>query len=140
MNERDLQFVVQTPHDVVLDLAAQSVRVLTETGHVGLRPQMEPALLAVEAGIVNVRTGQGLTFVGSAGGLLTVDGSTATLLTPLAVTGENEQQIVDELQRLLSQPSDELDARAALSRLEGRILSELRDERSDRYRREVLKT
>ena len=140
MSNSSLQFVVQTPHSVVLDQSARSVRVLTETGHVGLRPRMEPTLLAVEAGIVNVRASDGETFVGTAGGLLTVDANTATLLTPLAVSGNDEQQIANELTRLLNEPGSELEARAALGRLEGRILSELRHEQSDRRRRVVTES
>lgn len=140
MSNNTLKFLVLTPHAVVIDVAARSVRVLTETGHVGLRPNAEPSLLAVESGIANVRTEADETFVGTAGGLLTVDGETATLLTPLAVCGNDEQQIADELDLLLQEPGNELEARAALSRLEGRILSELRHEQSEREPREVIES
>ena len=83
---RDLfRFVVRTPHEVVLDTTARSVRVLTESGHVGLRPRIEPMVLPIEAGLVLVRKDEGVMLVGSAGGLLSSDGRDATLFTPLGV-------------------------------------------------------
>lgn len=130
MTAGTLRFTVRTPHDVVLEIDARSLRVPTETGHVGLRPRAEPMVLAVEASLILVRTdtGQGVTFVGTAGGLLTCDGLTATLLTPLAVAGDDEESIMQELETALAEPSEEMQARAMLGRLESQILSELRHE------------
>ena len=124
-----LELVVRTPHEVVFQAQVLSARVLTETGHVGLRPRTEAMVLAVEAGIVNVRSGvEGAAeqFIGTAGGLLIIDGLTATLMTPLAVVGSDERQIVNELEQVLQLPNSEMEARATLTKLEGHILSELR--------------
>ncbi len=77
--------------------------------------------------------------MGTAGGLLLVDADTATLLTPLAVSGDSEQQIASELERLLNEPDSELQVRAALGRLEGRILSELRPVDTSTRRQELLR-
>ena len=128
-----LDFIVRTPHEVVLEMPVRSLRVLTQTGHVGVRPRMEPMVLAIEAGLVNV----GPTneepayhqFVGTAGGLLINDGHSVTLLTPLAVAGNDEGEIANELDRAMHQPNSEMEARAALSKLEGHILNELQHER-----------
>lgn len=120
-----LRLVVRTPHDVVIDTAVVSARVLTETGHVGLRPRMEPIVLAVEAGLVLALTAGGPTFVGSAGGLLSCDGRTATLFTPLGVSGADADEVRGALDRALAEPGAEQKLRAALDKLEGRILTEL---------------
>lgn len=131
-----LELVVRTPHEVVFREQVLSARVLTETGHVGLRPRTEAMLLAVEAGIVNVRVGvEGAVaeqFIGAAGGLLIMDGLTATLMTPLAVVGSDERQIVNELEQVLQLPNSEMEARATLTKLEGHILSELRRDQRER--------
>ncbi len=131
-----LELVVRTPHEVVFQAPVLSARVLTETGHVGLRPRTEAMVLAVEAGIVNVQTSlEGAAaeqFIGTAGGLLIVDGTTATLMTPLAVVGNDERQIVNELEQVLRLPNSEMDARATLTKLEGHILSELRRDQRER--------
>jgi F0F1-type ATP synthase epsilon subunit len=126
------EFVVRTPYEVVMQSSVRAARVLTETGHVGLRPRTEPTVLAVEAGVVNV---QSVTdekpaerFVGTAGGMMICDGHRITLLTPLAVIGYDEIAIANELDLVMNQPNSEMEARAALSKLEGRILSELRRE------------
>lgn len=129
MDEPALEFVLRTPHAVVLQTAVRALRVPTETGQVGLRPRGEATVLAVEAGIVNLRRADGVTFAGTAGGLLTSDGRRSTLLTPLAVVGADAAEIAAELQRALAEPNSELEARATLSKLEGRILQELRQER-----------
>lgn len=128
------KFVVQTPHEVIMQSEVGAVRVLTETGHVGLRPRTEPTVLAVEAGLVNVQAaGAKLAelFVGTAGGMLISDNDRVTLLTPLAVVGEDEEAMAEELEQVMNQPNSEMEARAALSRLEGHILSELRREQKD---------
>lgn len=136
MAEQALQMTIRTQHEVVLETDASALRVPTESGQVGLRPRAEATLLAVEAGLVLVRTKTGMRFVGTAGGLLSCDGTTATLLTPLAVVGDDEQSILDELERVLQEPSEEMQARAALGKLEGEILGEMRRERQERAGRQ----
>ena len=126
MVARSFRFIVRTPHDVVLDTAATSVRVLTDTGHVGLRPHMEPVVLPIGAGLVLVRADGRLTLIGSAGGLLSFDGREATLFTPLGVVGTDPDAIQRALDDALAAPDSELAARGRLSRLESRILGELR--------------
>lgn len=129
-----LQLVVRTPHEIVLQIPVRSVRVLTDSGHVGLRPGTEATLLAVEAGLVTVESAATATdavkFIGTAGGLLICDGQQLTLLTPVALTGHNEQELEDELSRVLQQPASEMEARATLAKLEGHIVSELRREQT----------
>jgi F0F1-type ATP synthase epsilon subunit len=121
-----LRFIVRTPHAVVVDEPVVSARVLAETGHLGLRPRMEPIAIAVEAGLVPMRADGRVEFVGVAGGLLACDGRVATLFTPLAVTGPDPAAIERALDRALAEPGAEQKLRAALDRLEGRILTELR--------------
>ncbi len=132
---RELQLIIRTPHEVILETSLRSVRVPTETGHVGLRPRTESTVLAVEAGVVHASGGaEGSAieiFIGTAGGLLMCDRNTATLLTPLAVVGDNERIIVEQLDELMQRPSSELQARTALSKLEGHILSEIRREQNE---------
>ena len=126
MVARPFRFIVRTPHDVVLDTPATSVRVLTETGHVGLRPRMEPVVLPIEAGLVLVRADGRVTLIGSAGGLLSFDGREATLFTPLGVVGTDPVAIQRALDDALAAPDSELAVRVRLGKLEGRILAELR--------------
>jgi F0F1-type ATP synthase epsilon subunit len=128
MPDARLRFVVRTPHEVVLDTTVVSVRVLTETGQVGLRARMEPIVLAVDAGLVVLRTDGDTQFAGSAGGLLTCDGHQATLFTPLGVVGPDATSVQDALNQALDEPGAEQKVRAALDRLQGRILAELRRE------------
>lgn len=129
---RTLRLTVRTPHTHLLEEErVESLRVLTESGHAGLRPGIEPLALALEAGIVNLRVRDSdsrcrARFLGTAGGLLTSNGRSVTILTPLAVVGDDRQQIVDELQRVLSQPNSEMTTRATLGKLENHILKELR--------------
>lgn len=121
-----LRFIVRTPHATVLDVPATSVRVLTETGHVGIRQRMEPIVLPIEAGLVLVRTGESVTLVGAAGGLLSSDGRDVTLSTPVGVIGTDPAAVQRALNNALAAPDSELAIRARLGRLEGRILTELR--------------
>jgi len=129
-----LRVVIRTPHALELDVTARSLRVLTESGQVGLRRGMEPVVLAVEAGLVVIRTDEGIRFVGAAGGLLSCDGRQATLFTPLAVTGEDPAAIATALDQALAEPGSELALRTTLDRLEGRILTELRHRSASRPR------
>lgn len=131
MSDLWLHLTVRTPHEVVMEADARSLRVPTETGQVGLRPRVEPLVLAVEPSLVLVRTESKTIFVGTAGGLLTCNGREVSLMTPLAVVGEDEQSIMDELERVLGEPNEEMQARAMLDRLEGRILGEMRRQRKE---------
>jgi F0F1-type ATP synthase epsilon subunit len=127
-----LRVVITTPHEMVLDATARSLRVVTETGQVGLRPGMEAVVLAVEAGLVLVSTDHGVRYVGSAGGLLSSDGARATLFTPLAVTGDDPAAVTTALDAALAEPGSEMALRATLGKLEERIVSELRDQNISR--------
>jgi F0F1-type ATP synthase epsilon subunit len=126
MAEQRLHLTIRTPHEVVFEACATSLRVPTESGQVGLRPRSEATLLAVETGLVLVATEAGTHFVGTAGGLLSCDGLTATLLTPLAVAGDDEPTILEALEHTLQVPREEMRARETLVRLEGEILDEIR--------------
>ena len=128
MGDSTLHLTVRTPHDVLLETEAESVRVPTETGQVGVRPRIEPQVLSVAAGLVLVRGASGLRYVGTAGGLLTCDGQEATLLTPLAVVGDGAGAVLALLDEALQAPNSEMTARAILGQLESRIITELRDE------------
>jgi F0F1-type ATP synthase epsilon subunit len=132
MSAATIRFIVRTPHEVVLDLNARSVRVLTETGHVGIRPRTEPVVLPIEAGLVLVRTDDHVTFVGSAGGLLSTSDGAATLFTPLGVVGPDPAAIRTALDQALATPDSDLTIRAKLGKLEGRILAELHAQTGER--------
>lgn len=127
MSEVHVKLIVRTPREVVLDVDASSVRVPTETGQVGIRPRVEPLVLALEPGLVLVRVVDVVRFVGTAGGLLRCDGTNATLLTPLAVAGDSEGEVVRSLEAAMALPSAEMEARATLGRLQSSILRELRE-------------
>jgi F0F1-type ATP synthase epsilon subunit len=135
MSETQLKLVVRTPREVVFELGVSSIRVPTETGQVGVRRRAEPLVLAVEPGLVLVRQVDNYQFVGTVGGLLRCDGATASLLTPLAVTGIDEDAVIDALEVALAQPSVEMEARATLDRLQSSILHELREGRMEKTRR-----
>ncbi len=122
----NLALCVRTPWQVVLQLEVLGVRVPTRSGQVGLRPRVEPLVLAVEPGLVLARAAEGLRYIGSAGGLLRCDGRSAELLTPLAVAGQSPEQVGAALEAALSTPGSELQARAALERLQTRIVRDLR--------------
>lgn len=135
MNSREtLQLVVRTPHEKVLELRVRSIRVLTETGHVGLRPRMEPSVLPLEAGVVHARAEsdgkRSEHYIGTAGGLLMCNRGVVTLLTPIAVVGDNQAELTGELESLMTQPNSELEARTAFNKLEGHILTEIRREQT----------
>jgi F0F1-type ATP synthase epsilon subunit len=123
---RSFRFIVQTPHETVLDATATSVRVPTDTGYVGIRRHMEPMVVPIEAGLAVLRANGDVTLIGSAGGLLTSDGREATLFTPLAVVGTDPVAIQRKLDAALAAPDSELTVRHKLGRLEGRILAELK--------------
>ncbi len=126
MSEPYLHLMVRTPREVILEDDVSSVRVPTETGQVGLRPRVEPLVLAVEPGLVVLRTDASYRFAGTAGGLLRSDGNNATLLTPLAVAGNDDVAVIKSLEAAMERPSAEMEARALLGRLQSNILHELR--------------
>jgi F0F1-type ATP synthase epsilon subunit len=82
-------------------------------------------VLAIEAGLIMLRVDGRGSFAGTAGGLLHTTKDTASLLTPLAVFGEDVQSVTRKLDALLAAPNEELDIRQTLGRLETRILQEL---------------
>jgi hypothetical protein len=98
-----------------------SVRLLAETGHVGLRVRMEPIVIPVESGLIVVRTNGSTVLVGTAGGLLTSDGREATLFTPLAVIGSETAAVQRAIDSALAEPGPEIAVRKRLGRLEDRI-------------------
>lgn len=132
MNAVRLNLIIRTPREVVYEGPVDSLRVATETGQVGIRPRMEPLVLAVEPGLVLLSSAAETTFAGTAGGLLRCDGQQANLLTPLAVFGVDMQAVASQLEAALDKPSVELEAREALGRLESSILRELQENNSQR--------
>ena len=134
MKVSELKLVVRTPREIILERDVSSIRVPTETGQVGVRPRAEPFVLAVEPGLVLVRRNETLLFVGTAGGLLRCDSASASLLTPLAVSGDDEDAVLDALEAALAQPSMEMEARATLGKLQSSILRELRSGRKEQIR------
>jgi F0F1-type ATP synthase epsilon subunit len=135
MSATDLQLIVRTPREIVVERRVSSIRLPTETGQVGVRPRVEPLVLAVEPGLVLVRRDGDYEFVGTAGGLLRCDGTTASLLTPLAVSGDDEDAVLDAIEEALARPSAEMEARATLGRLQTSILRELREGGREQMRR-----
>ena len=133
MRAATIRFVVRTPREVIFDAEVRSVRVLTDTGHVGIRPLMEPLVLPIEAGLVLVlHMDDHLSFVGSAGGLLSSDGVLVTLFTPLGVVGSDPAAIRASLDQAFAEPGSEFAVRARLGKLEGRILTELHGQPGER--------
>lgn len=126
MSPLKLHVIIRTPRETVVDQTVTSMRVPTESGQVGLRPRGEASVLAVEAGLIVLRLNGGFKYVGTAGGLLHSSGKAASMLTPLAVIGDDVQSVARDLDALLSNPSEEMDVRRVLGRLESRILQELR--------------
>lgn len=125
MTNQTLRFSIRTPRQTIFDQDVVALRVPTKTGHVGLRPRCEPIVLAVEAGLVLLRAEPGTIYAGTAGGLLHANGQSASLLTPLAVVGDDVQSVSTQLNVLLSEPNEEMEVRRTLGRLEKRILREL---------------
>lgn len=123
--KQSLHVTIRTPRATVVDQEVASLRVPTRTGQVGIRPHGEATVLAVEAGLILLRTSSGMRYAGTAGGLLHSSSTSASLLTPLAVFGEDIGSVSRQLDQLLAMPSDEMDVRHMLGRLEKRILQEL---------------
>ena len=126
-----LQVTIRTPGETIFEGEIASLRVPTHTGQVGLRPRAEPGVLAVEAGLIVLKSENETKYAGTAGGLLHTNGHSASLLTPLAVVGSNVESVSQQLDTLLSAPSEEMEVRQMLGRLETRIIQEIRqgDER-----------
>lgn len=126
MTQQALHVTIRTPSETVVDQDVAALRVPTQSGQVGLRPRSEPSVLAVEAGLITLRLKSGMRYAGTAGGLLHTDTESAILLTPLAVVGDDVESVSRQLDALLSAPSEEMEVRRTLERLETRILQELR--------------
>ncbi|MCA8960113.1 MAG: hypothetical protein KDC38_06350 [Planctomycetes bacterium] len=122
-----LNMVIRTPREIVLDMELDGVRVPTETGQIGLRPRQEPLVVSVEPGLVLLHDGDRTRFAATAGGLLEGDRRGVVLYTPFAVVGERQRELADALDRVLSLPDAELDARRRLGELEQRIVRTLRE-------------
>ncbi|PQO25626.1 hypothetical protein C5Y96_22655 [Blastopirellula marina] len=127
MNDPRLDLIIRTPRAIIFEGRVDSLRVASETGQVGIRPRMEPLVLAVEPGLVLVKSSGQTTYAGTAGGLLRCDGKQAHFLTPLAVYGSELETVASQLEAALDSPSVELEARETLGRLERSILRELQD-------------
>jgi F0F1-type ATP synthase epsilon subunit len=125
-DERTLMISIRTPNSSVFEGEGVSLRVPTQTGQVGLRPRSEPNVLAVEPGLVVLKTQDATRYAGTAGGLLHIDGQSAVLLTPIAVVGDDIQSVSDQLDALMAVPSEEMEVRRNLNRLETRMMQELR--------------
>jgi F0F1-type ATP synthase epsilon subunit len=121
-----LQFVIQTPRQVLFAAPLRAARVPTHSGQVGLRPGEEPIALVVEPGLLMLRGESGVRYAASAGGLLETERTRAVFYTPFAVLGDDGTQVLAELERALAAPDSDLSARRRLSELEQRIVHELR--------------
>lgn len=130
-----LRFAIRTPREVVFDGAVTSARVPSPTGQVGLRPSEEPAMLAIEPGLVVLTAADGVRFAATAGGLLEAGREVATLFTPFAVVDEQAEAVLEALDTALATPDSELQARRRLGELEQRIVQELRHRPRPRGRR-----
>ncbi|MEZ5583360.1 MAG: hypothetical protein R3F37_11965 [Candidatus Competibacteraceae bacterium] len=122
---RKLHVIIRTPGETVVEQDVAGLRVPTHSGQVGLRPRCEPSVLAVEAGLIVLRLNGCNHYAGTAGGLLHTSGEEASLLTPLAVVGDDVESVARQLDALLAAPSEEMDVRRTLGHLETRILQEL---------------
>jgi F0F1-type ATP synthase epsilon subunit len=136
MAEGRLHLVVRTPHELVADTEVDSLRVPCDTGEVGLRPRSEAAVLAVEPGLALLRAAGTLRFLATAGGILRCDGREVVLLTPVAVLGDDADEVGLRLDAALAAPAAERELRRAIERLEHGILRELREAGSGRVLRE----
>ena len=140
MKREPLHVIIRTPSETVLEIDCNSIRVPTQSGQVGLRPGSEASVLAVEAGLIVIKHQQGTQYAGTAGGLLRNQGSQIRLLTPLAVSGNDVESVSQQLDVLLAAPSEEMEVRQALGRLETRILQEVQQGEGDVSRATELGT
>ncbi|MCM2372545.1 F0F1 ATP synthase subunit epsilon [Aporhodopirellula aestuarii] len=125
MSQHTLHVIIRTPREVVAEMAVVSMRVPTQSGQVGVRPRGEANVLAIEPGLISFRLDRGMRYAGTAGGLLHASGDSASLLTPIAVVADDVDSVSRALDELLDSPSEEMDVRRAMGRLESRILQEL---------------
>ncbi len=123
--KQTLHVTIRTPRKTIVEQEVLALRVPTLSGQVGIRPRGEPTVLAIEAGLILISLNSGTLYAGTAGGLLHTSRSAASLLTPLAVVGDDIESVSRQLDQILSEPSDEMDVRRTLGRLEKRILQEL---------------
>lgn len=126
-----IELTVRTPRKAVVRQDVFSLRVPTESGQVGLREHAEPSVLVIEPGLALARTdrdGNGIVFVGTVGGLLECDGSSITILTPLAVAGPTESEVMSSLESALASPSEELSARSTFDHLQSVVVHGLAQE------------
>jgi F0F1-type ATP synthase epsilon subunit len=130
-----LRLTIRTPHDVILGEPVRSARIPTQSGQLGLRPGMEPMVLAIEPGLIIVRLDGGDRFVATAGGLLAAGREASTVYTPYGVTGSSEDEVLAALDVALETPGSELAARRQLGELERHILRELGERRAVRGHR-----
>ncbi len=118
---------------MVVETDARSIRVLTETGQVGLRPNMEAVILTVETGLVLVhreifvpvcRHGRRFAEVRwQAGDVADAPGRRRRK------SGERDAV---NLQQQLSQPKAELEVRTTINNIQSSILTEITDDRRRR--------
>lgn len=125
-----LRLALRSPNEAILDEEFDSIRVPTQSGQVGLRSHVEPTVLTVEAGLIVLRGQSGTRYAGTAGGLLRTDGNVVTVLTPLAVVGDDVASVSQQLEQMMRSPSEEMEVRRTLGRLENRILQELQHSES----------
>lgn len=125
-SEARLRLEVLTPEASVLDLEVRSLRLATDTGEVGLRPRGEAAVMALEPGLVLVRTERGTLYLATAGGIVRSDAARVRLLTPVAVRGDDPDAVLAQLDEALAQPGLEGKLRSSIGQLEAGILRELR--------------
>jgi F0F1-type ATP synthase epsilon subunit len=128
-----LHMAIRTPHEVVFDGFVRSARVPVETGQVGLRPRLEPTVLAIEPGLVILKLEGDDRFAATAGGLLMSEPALTVLYTPYAAVSSSGQEVLDALERALETPDSDLAARRELGELERHILRELGERRRRRH-------
>ncbi len=126
MDERRLVLVVRTPRGEVLRRRVRALRVPTETGAVGILPRAERAALVVESGLVVARGDHAVVLIGTAGGILRIEGDEVVLLSPLAVAGEDAAQVRERIEALTSVTSAERELRRRIETLERGLIAESR--------------
>jgi F0F1-type ATP synthase epsilon subunit len=119
-----IELIVRTPHAEVLRRSVLSLRVPTETGSVGLLPRAERAVIAIEPGLVIAREPARQLLVATAGGLLRVEPHVVTLLTAIAIVGQDPAGVKAAMDGLMSQPSAESELRRRIDTLERSLMSQ----------------
>lgn len=126
MDERRLVLIVRTPRGEVLRRRVRALRVPTETGSVGVLPRAERTALVVESGLVVARGDHAVVLIGTAGGILRIEGDEAVLLSPLAVAGEDAAEVRERVEALTSVTSAETELRRRIETLERGLIAESR--------------